>query len=77
MTSKGKSVLTLKTGKYRFVVTDATPKGGFVIEPVEGHPKDLTGIKFTGKLSKGAVLKPGRWMYHSNAGKSYYFLVTN
>jgi hypothetical protein len=76
MTNKGKTVLTLKSGKYKFVVTDLTSKGGFVIEPVEGHPKNLTGIKFTGKLSKGEVLKPGRWMYHSGSGRTYYFLVT-
>ena len=77
MTKKGKTVLTLKTGKYKFVITDDSSKGGFVIEPVSGKPKNLTSTKFVGKLSKGAVLKPGRWMYHSSAGKSYYFLVTN
>jgi hypothetical protein len=77
MTNKGKTVLTLKTGKYKFVITDDSSKGGFVIEPVSGNPKNLTGTKFVGKLSKGAVLKPGRWMYHSAAGKTYYFLVTN
>jgi hypothetical protein len=77
LTNKGKTVLTLKTGKYKFVVTDESTKGGFTIEPVEGKAKSLSGIKFTGKLSKGAVLKPGRWMYHSASGRSYYFLVTN
>jgi hypothetical protein len=78
MTTKGKSVLSLRTGKYKFVVTDLTTKGGFVVEPVEGHPKNLSGDKFTGKLSKGIVLKPGRWMYHSAVGgKTFYFLVTS
>jgi hypothetical protein len=77
LTKQGKSVLTLKTGKYKFVVTDQTTKGGFVIEPVEGHPKNLSSTKFVGKLSKGEVLKPGRWMYHSGSGRTYYFLVTN
>jgi len=59
------------------VVTDLNSKGGFVLEPVEGHPKSLSGAKFTGKLSKGELLKPGRWMYHSGTGRTYYFLVTN
>ena len=77
LTKKGKSVLTLKTGKYKFLVSDLSNKGGFILEPVEGHPKNLSGAKFTGKLTKGEVLKPGRWMYHSGSGKSYYFLVTN
>jgi hypothetical protein len=77
LTKKGRTVLTLKTGKYKFVVNDQSTKGGFVIEPVEGKAKSLTSIKFTGKVSKGAMLKPGRWMYHSASGKSYYFLVTN
>src|SRR5262245_5119455 len=77
LTSKGKTVLSIKPGKYRFVVNDMSNKGGFIIEPVDGHPKNLTGAKFVGKLSKGAVLKPGRWMYHSSTGKTYYFLVTN
>jgi hypothetical protein len=77
MTKKGKSVLTLKTGKYRFIVTDLSAKGGFTVEPVEGKPKSLSSIKFTGKLSKGVLLKPGRWMYHSGSGRTYYFLVTN
>jgi hypothetical protein len=77
LTNKGKTVLTIKTGKYRFVVTDQSAKGGFVVEPVEGKPKSLSSIKFTGKLSKGVLLKPGRWMYHSATGRTYYFLVTN
>jgi hypothetical protein len=77
MTKKGKPVLSLRTGKYKFVVTDLSSKGGFIVEPVEGKPKNLSGIKFTGKLSKGEVLKPGRWMYHSGSGRTYYFLVTN
>jgi hypothetical protein len=76
LTTKGKNVLTLKTGKYKFVVTDQSAKGGFIIEPVEGKAKSLSSVKFTGKLSKGALLKPGRWMYHSATGRTYYFLVT-
>ena len=39
LTNKGKTVLTLKTGKYKFVITDESAKGGFVIEPVEGKPR--------------------------------------
>jgi len=77
LTHKGQAVLTIKTGKYKFVVTDQSAKGGFVIEPVEGKAKSLSSTKFTGKVSKGALLKPGRWMYHSAAGRTYYFLVTN
>lgn len=75
--SKGKQVLNLRAGKYRFVVKDGSATGGFVLEPVEaGKPKSLSGAKFVGKTSKGVILSPGRWMYRSASGTTHYFLVT-
>ena len=41
LTNKGKTVLTLKTGKYKVVVTDQSTKGGFTLEPVDGKPSPV------------------------------------
>jgi hypothetical protein len=74
---KGKAVLNLKAGKYRFVIKDGSAKSGFVLEPAEaGKPKSLSSAKFVGKTSKGVVLTAGRWMYRGETGPAHYFLVT-
>jgi hypothetical protein len=75
-TNKGKPFVSLKPGRYQFVIRDRSSKQGFVIEPVDGKPKTLTGTKFVGTSKKGVILKSGRWMYSAGSGKTYYFLVS-
>jgi hypothetical protein len=74
--SKGKTVSSLKAGRYKFVITDQDPKGSFIIQAVKKRSTDLTGVEFVGKRSATVTLKAGRWMYYSDLGKAHYFLVT-
>ena len=73
---RGKTVSTLKAGRYKFVITDQSPKRGFTIQAVKGKSTELTGIEFVGKRSPTVKLKAGEWMYSSGGGKAHYFRVT-
>jgi hypothetical protein len=79
-TTKGKPVLILKSGSYKFAITDQDAKGSFVLQRIKAgsgfKPNDLTGVKFVGKISKTLTLKAGRWAYSSGHGTAYNFLVT-
>jgi hypothetical protein len=78
LTTKGKPVSVLKTGRYKFAVSDQDPKGSFILEAVNGGTvKNLTTAPFVGRHSVTVLLTPGRWMYYSKRGRAYYFLVTN
>jgi hypothetical protein len=73
----GKSVSTLKFGRYAVSVDDKTAKGGFVLQQVRKLPVTVTGTAFTGKRTVTVDLTAGQWMYYSPAGKKStgYFIV--
>ena len=76
--NRGKLVSILKTGRYKFRITDQDAKASFTLEAVSsGTVKDLTTPTFTGKHTVAVTLTPGRWMYYTDRGKAYYFLVTS
>ena len=76
LTSNGKPVTSLKAGRYRFVVTDKDPKGGFTIQSVNGVAStDLTGATFVGTHTRTITLTSGKWMYYSGLGKASYVIV--
>jgi hypothetical protein len=76
LTNKGKRVSVLKAGRYKFAITDRSPKASFTLEAVNGGlVKALSQGSFVGKHSVTVVLTSGRWMYYSNRGKASYFLV--
>ena len=78
LTASGKRVSVLKTGRYKFVVSDQDAKGSFILEAVNGGTvKNLTTAPFVGRHSVTVLLTPGRWMYYSKRGRAYYFLVTS
>ena len=77
LTNKGKPVSVLKTGRYKFAISDQTKKGAFVVEAVNGGTvKDLTTAPFVGRRSVTLELTPGRWMYYTSRNKANFFLVT-
>jgi hypothetical protein len=76
LTSKGKTVSTLKAGRYAFAITDKDPKASFMIQPSKGASKSLSGVQFVGKRSTNVTLTAGRWLYSSGLGKDSYLLVT-
>jgi hypothetical protein len=78
LATKGKPVSVLKTGRYRFAISDEDAKASFTLEAVNGGSvKDLTTSPFVGKRSLTLTLTPGRWMYYADRGKPHYFLVTS
>ncbi len=76
LTHKGKTVSTLKAGRYKITVLDETSKGGFTIQKLGKPSVKVTGTTFVGKNSATVKLNAGRWMYSSGPGKAYYFSVT-
>ncbi len=73
---QGKTVSTLKAGRYKITVLDETSKRGFTIQKLGKPSVTVTGTTFVGKGFKTVTLKAGRWMYSSGPGKAFYFQVT-
>jgi hypothetical protein len=71
----GKSVSSLKSGRYKIAVEDKTPKGGFTIERGHKQPVPVTGSSFVGKHAVTLHLKPGEWTFYSSAGEKHHFTV--
>src|SRR5262249_61402514 len=58
LTTKGKPVTVLKSGRYKFAISDQTKKGAFVVEAVNGGTvKDLTTAPF-GRQRSVALGRP-------------------
>ncbi len=78
LTSKGKAVSTLKTGRYTFAITDQDPKASFTIQASKGGPTNLTGATFVGKHSVTVTLTTGKWTFYTSPGKksTSTFVVT-
>src|SRR5437867_12991440 len=57
--SKGKTVKTLKAGKYTFVVKDTASIHNFTLDGPGLPDKEITGTSFTGTKSKTLKLKKG------------------
>jgi hypothetical protein len=73
----GKTVATLKAGRYKFTITDRDPKHGFlVLGPTSKSPTNLTGVKFVGTKSLAVKLTAGKWTYYTNLGTIRFFRVT-
>ena len=76
LTSKGKTVSTLKAGRYRITVTDTSRRGSFTIQEIRKPATTVTGGPFVGKHSVTVNLRPGQWFYYlSFTGKKNYFIV--
>jgi hypothetical protein len=62
----GRSVTSLKAGRYDFAVVDASRTAGFWLERPGGKRVSLTGVLFRGHETRPVALTAGRWM--SSAG---------
>jgi hypothetical protein len=73
----GKSVTTLKAGRYTFKVTDRSAKSGFIVQEIRKSATTVTGVRFVGKRTLTLPLGAGQWFcYPSFVGKKTYFAVT-
>ena len=62
--AKGKTVKTLKAGKYAFVVIDKASIHNFTLDGPGFEDKTITGTGFTGTKSVTLKLKKGSYKYY-------------
>ncbi len=78
LTTKGRAVSRLKSGRYRFTVTDSNRTGGFIVQKVRKGATTVTGVSFVGKRSSTVNLTAGQWLYYATfVGKKTYFIVVS
>ena len=68
---KGKSVASLKAGRYAISVVDQSSSSGFAVKGKRGT-SSVTGAAFIGKRTVTLNLTPGHWSFGPNASKSTY-----
>jgi len=75
LTFKGKTVTTLKPGKYTVTVVDTSTHNGFLL-----HGKStvtVSSVPYVGKKSLVVDLKTGQWYFApTTKGKKTFFIVT-
>ena len=77
LTYKGKSVSTLKPGKYTVTVVDTSTHNGFVLRMNGKSAMTVSPVAFVGKKSIVVDLKTGQWYFApTSSGKKTYFIVT-
>jgi hypothetical protein len=72
----GKTVSTLKSGRYTFSVDDESKQSGFTVQRLRTAPVAVTGRAFVGSRDVTIALAPGQWYFYTPAGKKSYFIVT-
>jgi hypothetical protein len=72
---KGKSVTSLKAGKYTIAVTDKSSSNGFMVEKVNHAATSVTGLAFVGKHTSTVQLTTGRWLFIPRTGKTSYSIA--
>jgi hypothetical protein len=72
---KGKSVGTLKAGRYKVTLLDETSKAAFFLQLLNREPRTLSPRAFVGKRTAVVALKAGQWMFYSSPGRKTFFIV--
>ena len=72
---KGKSVTTLKAGKYTIAVSDKSSTNGFMLEKPKHAAVSVTGTAFVGKRSASVALTAGKWLVLQRLGKTTYSIL--
>ena len=75
LTSGGKKVTKLKSGKYTFVIADKASIHDFVLEQQTGGKweKQLTSVPFVGTKRVTVALKKGKWKFYCAPHESSMF----
>jgi hypothetical protein len=76
LTFKGKTVSSLKSGRYKLVIDDRSKAKGFQLQRIKKPPLKLTGVKSTGKKTVTLTLDAGQWWFFSGGPSKGYFVVT-
>ena len=71
----GKSVTTLKPGRYTISVTDRSSSSGFLLQKAKQKATSITGAAFIGKHSAKVDLTAGTWIVTPRPGQTTFSLV--
>jgi hypothetical protein len=69
---QGKSVASLKAGRYTIAVTDRSSTSGFMVRKVRRAATTVTGRTFVGKKSIKLDLTAGKWTFTPIDGKQSF-----
>ena len=72
----GKTISSLKSGRYSISVRDSSANAGFAVQRARGQPITITTKVFVGRKATIVDLKPGQWLAFSPGSKTVYFFVT-
>ena len=73
----GRSVASLKAGRYDIAVDDRTARAGFFVERGVRTPVTVTTVAFVGKRTRRVGLAAGKWTFFTRAGKATVFTVVS
>ena len=78
LTFKGKSVSTLKSGRYTISVTDHSKRSGFLVQETGNTADTVSTSPFMGKRSVTVTFAKGQWFFYPTfIGAKTYFLVSS
>jgi hypothetical protein len=78
LTYEGKSVSTLRPGRYTVAASDESAKDGFWLQESGKTAVPVTGTSFVGKRSLRVDLARGQWFFFPTfVGKKTYFIVAS
>ena len=69
---KGRSVASLKAGRYTITVIDKSSTSGFMVQKLRRAPMSISGRTFIGKRSEQLQLTAGKWVFTPSGGKQAY-----
>jgi hypothetical protein len=76
LTSKGKTVTSILTGRYSIDVHDQSKRGGFTLQEIRKNARTVTTSSFVGTRTVTVTLGPGQWFFYpSFIGRKTYFIV--
>ena len=74
---KGKSVTSLKAGRYTVAVSDRSSTNGFLLQKPRHTALTVAGTTFIGKRSLSVTLTAGKWLVLPRLGTATYSIVVN
>jgi hypothetical protein len=72
---KGKSVTSLKAGRYKISVHDESSSSAFVLQKRGHSAASVGGSTFTGKRAASVRLTAGSWRFAAHPGNAYWIVV--
>jgi hypothetical protein len=74
---KGRSVTSLKAGRYTVAVTDRSSTFGFLLQKPQRAAVTVTAPMFVGKRSLSVTLTAGKWLVLPRLGKATYSIAVS